>query len=95
MNSPTLQPIFEIKKYHNEETVNFAINHIPEVDQATLERFLELVYTSGNFGSISLDQISQKMRLTLKYVPGACSCSLLILIELLGLYSFEVPNVSH
>jgi hypothetical protein len=76
-----------IKKLEIKETVLFAINHIPQVDQATLEKFLELVNATGTFGVISHEQILTKMALTLKYVPDACPHSLLILADLL-----EIPK---
>jgi hypothetical protein len=76
----------EIKKRYVTETVLFAINNIPDVDRATLERFLELVNATGSFGMMTYDQILNKMRLTLKYVPNACSYSLRVLAELL-----EIP----
>ena len=82
MRQPTLATN-EIKKLYLKETVLFAINSIPQVDRTTLEKFLELVNTTGTFGVISHDQIIAKMRLTLKYVPGACVQSLLILADLL------------
>jgi hypothetical protein len=73
----------EVKKLHLEETVLFAMNHIPQADPATLKRFLELVNAGGTFGSISHEQILRKMALVLKYVPNASASSLLILLDLL------------
>jgi hypothetical protein len=75
-----------IKKLQISETVLFAIHNIPGIDQATLEKFLELVNTTGTFGAISHEQIIAKMHLTLKYIPDACPHSLLILGDLL-----EIP----
>jgi hypothetical protein len=75
----------EIKKLQVSEAVLFAIDNIPDVDQATLEKFLELVNTTGTFGAMSHEQLRAKMRLTLKYIPNACPHSLLILADLLGI----------
>ncbi len=75
-----------IQKRYVETTVYFAINHIPQVDEATLERFLELVNATGNFGTITDQELLQKMGLLKKYVPETCEESLLILAELLGIY---------
>lgn len=72
-----------IKKLYVSEMVLFAINSIPEVDQTTLEKFLELVNATGTFGILSHEQILTKMRLTLRYIPNACPRSLQILAELL------------
>ncbi len=73
----------EIKKLHLEAVVLFAINNIPRVDAATLKQFLELVNAGGAFGSISHEQIVKKMDQVMKYIPGACGQSLLILMDLL------------
>jgi hypothetical protein len=53
------------------------------VDVVTLERFLELINATGNFGSITDKQLLQKMTMLVKYVPGSCRYSLLALAELL------------
>ena len=79
----TTTPTNEIKKLHLEAVVLFASNNIPEVDPATLERFLELVNVEGTFGTITHEQILKKMYLVLKYIPDACAHSLLALIDLL------------
>ena len=79
----------EIKKLQVTEAVLFAINHIPEADQSTLEKFLDLVHATGTFGAISHEQLLNKMRLTLKYIPEACPHALLILADLL-----EMPRSS-
>ena len=79
----------EIKKHHLEEMVLFAINNIPDIDPVTLERFMELVNTGGNFGKISHKQILRKMHQVLKYIPNACGQSLLILMDLLEIKSFD------
>lgn len=73
----------EIKKLHLEGIVLFAINNIPNADSTTLKHFLELANTGGTFGTISHERILKKMNQVLKYVPGACLNSLLILMDLL------------
>jgi len=73
----------EIKKLHLEGVVLFAINNVPEADSATLKQFLELANADGAFGSISHEQILRKMNQVLRYIPGACMQSLLILVDLL------------
>ena len=80
----------EIKKLQVKETVLFAINNIPQVDRATLEKFLELVNATGTFGAISHEQLVTKMNLTMKYIPGACAYSLVVLADLLEL---QVPSL--
>lgn len=75
-----------IKKVHVEATANFAIKNIPQVNEVTLEKFVELVYTDGNYGEITHEQLLSKMCLALKYIPQACAKTLLILADLL-----EIP----
>ena len=79
MRYPTTSQPGEIKKLKLEEVVLFAINNIPQVDPTTLKQFLELTNAGGTFGTISHQQILKKMRQVLKYVPGACVSSLVIL----------------
>ena len=79
----------EIKKLHLEEMVLFAINNVPGINPATLERFMELVNAGGNFGTISHEQILRKMQQVLKYIPNACGQSFLILMDLLEIKPFD------
>ena len=76
----------EIKKRQVTETVMFAVNHIPSVDKSTLKRFLDLINATGTFGDMSEEDVVNKMRLTLKYIPKACPHSLLVVADLL-----EIP----
>lgn len=72
-----------IKKLHVKDTVIFAVKHVPETNQATLEKFLELVNTDGNYGYISQEQLLTKIGLALRYVPNVCLNSLLVVTDLL------------
>lgn len=84
----------EIKKLHLQETIAFAISTVPDVDQATLEGLLQLVNTEGTHGVISHERLIDKMRQVLKYVPGACARSLMILADLLELpISGPIPTL--
>ena len=85
MNDQTLTTVRGIKKLHVKNTVEFAINNIPGVDEGTLEKFLELVNARGNFGDISDGEIIEKMNLIMKYIPNACARSLLTVAELLDI----------
>jgi len=76
----------KIEKLHIKETVSFAINNIPHIDRTTLEKLIELVYTNGNYGTISDEQLVSKMELISKYIPEPCVKSLWILADLL-----EIP----
>ena len=75
----------EINKRDVAATVLFAINNVPHTDEATLERFLDLVNATGNFGPVSHRELIHKMILLKKYVPETCDYSLLALAELLGM----------
>ena len=44
------------KKYITALTI-FAINNIPDADETTLKKFLELMNTTGSFGSISEEHL--------------------------------------
>jgi len=75
----------EINKRDVAATVLFAINNVPHTDGTTLERFLDLVNATGNFGPVSHRELLHKMILLKKYVPETCDYSLLALAELLGI----------
>jgi hypothetical protein len=62
----------------------FAMNNIQGVDEFTLKKFLELMNTTGAFGSITVEQLIEVVRLTMKYIPGSCVHSLDVLIEILN-----------
>ena len=62
----------------------FAINNIPSIDGFTLRKLQELLNTpEGGFGFTTTAQLIADMELILKYVPGTCGYSLLVLAELL------------
>ncbi len=94
MAEQTLTQIQGIKKLHVKNTVEFAINNVPGVDEGTLEKFLELVNARGNFGNVSEAEIIEKMNLIMKYIPDACGRSLLTLAELLDIRFPRAP-ISH
>jgi len=75
----------QISKLQIEEMVTFTIKNIPQCDPPTLKRFLELVNAGGTFGSMSQEQVLRKMQQVVRYIPGACAQSLLILLDLLDL----------
>jgi hypothetical protein len=85
MSNTAISSATGIKKLHVKQTVEFAIHHIPDIDQGTLEKFLELVFATGNFGPISEAEIIEKMNQIMKFIPGACGRSLLTLAELLDI----------
>lgn len=87
----------EINKRDVAATVLFAINNVPHASEGTLERFLELVNATGNFGPVDHRELIHKMILLKKYVPETCDYSLLTLAELLGIqltgYNFESTHL--
>ena len=72
-----------INKQHIEATVQFAVNYIPQIDEDTLSKLVDLVHITGNFNTISQQQLLRKMNLMMHYIPGTCKYSLVTLIELL------------
>jgi hypothetical protein len=79
------------KKYITALTI-FAINNIPDIDEFTLKKFLELMNTTGSFGTITDEQLIEVMSLIMKYVPGTCIHSLCVLVDLLGIYSLPLKG---
>jgi hypothetical protein len=74
----------KIDKQHVATAALFAIKYIPHADQPTLHKLLELVNTTGSIGWITEPQLLAQMQLLLKYVPGICANSLLIVLDLLN-----------
>ena len=87
MNSSRITPVRTIKKLHIETAAIFAINNIPGVDEDTLQKFVELINVTGNFGAICEVELLEKMRFFRKYIPKACGYSLYVLTELLEIAS--------
>ena len=82
------QPVAQqdgFKKLQIADTIAFAIKNIPSVDERTLQTFLELINVTGTFGNITHEQVVNRIRQVLKYVPDACPRSLLIMADLLEL----------
>jgi hypothetical protein len=92
MSSSKLSWITEIPKQHVEAAVAYAIKNIPDVDAWTLQKFLEYINVTGKLGSISRDELQEKMRLIRKYLPSSCRYSLLMLAELLELSPAALAN---
>ena len=88
MHKKISRPFDQIKKQQVEAAALFAISNIPEIDLTTTRRYLELV-NATSFDPISRDELREKMRLLLKYVPNSCYFSLFILAELLDI---SVPH---
>jgi hypothetical protein len=89
------QPVAQqegFKKMQIADTVAFALKNIPSVDERTLQAFLELVNVTGTFGIITVEQIVNRFRQVLKYVPDACPRTLMILADLLEL-KLSAPTV--
>lgn len=76
----------KIDKQHISAMAAYAVRNIPEADENTLNKFVELMHTTGSFGSITEEQLFGTMKLTVKYLPNACTFSLLTLLDLLSVY---------
>ena len=76
----------KIDKQHISAMASFAIRNIPEADERTLNKFVELMHTTGSFGSLTEEQLLGTINLTMKYLPNACAFSLLTLLDLLSVY---------
>ena len=74
-----------IDKRHIKAMALFAIEYIPQVDESTLLKLVDLINITGNFNAISDRQLLRKMSLLISLVPGTCRRTLLTLIELLGI----------
>jgi len=72
-----------LKKIHVKEMVLFAINYLPQLDQSTLEQFLDLINSEDSYGYISARELASKMQLMLRHIPDACPYSLQTLASLL------------
>ncbi len=73
----------QISKQHVEAAVQFAVNYIPQIDEVTLNKLVDLVHITGNFNDISQQQLLRKINLMIYLIPGTCKYSLITLIELL------------
>lgn len=76
----------KIDKQHISAMASFAIRNIPEADERTLNKFVELMHTTGSFGALTEEQLLGTINLTMKYLPNACAFSLLTLLDLLSVY---------
>lgn len=81
-----------IDKKHLSAMTIFAVHNVPNTDQFTLHKFLELMNTTGSFGSITIEQIIAIMHWMLKNLPDTHKNSLLILIELLSAWLSPAIN---
>ena len=83
----------EIKKLHIHDTAQFALESIPNMHRKTIELLIELINADGSHGFISQERLMVKMRHILKYIPGTCTHSLMILVDLLEIPLPEMPAV--
>ena len=75
----------KIDKKHIAAVILHAIKHVPNTDEGTLKTLLKLINSTGSGGWITDQQLLVQMRSMVKYVPGTCGDSLLIVIELLDI----------
>ena len=78
----------KISKRYIKDTALFAITHIPQIDEDTLLKFIDLINITGNFNAITDKQLLRKMSLLANLVPGTCRYSLCKLVELLDVCTF-------
>jgi hypothetical protein len=76
----------KIDKQHISAMITFALKNIPDTDEVTLKKLRELIHTGGSFGSITTGQLAYMMGLMKKYIPGTCDYSLLVIVDLLGVF---------
>ncbi len=93
MSSKNITPPAGIKKEYVESAVAFAMENIPGTDADTLQKLVELVNVTGNFGAISQAELLDKMRIVQKFIPNTCGFSLYILAELLDI-GLKQPTTS-
>ena len=91
MHKKISRPFGQIKKQQVEAAALFALSNIPEIDPTTTRRYLELV-NATNLDPIDRDELREKMRLLLKYIPNSCYFSLLVLAELLDISAPHSPT---
>ncbi|MEM7033746.1 MAG: hypothetical protein AAF629_29650 [Chloroflexota bacterium] len=82
-----------IKKRHIQDTAQFALESIPNIHRKTIELLLELVYAEGTHGTISQERLIIKMRHILRYIPGSCTYSLTVLVDLLEIPLPKTPDI--
>jgi len=93
MNRLNVPPGYKIDKKQISATAMFAVNNIPGVDRHTLQKLLEMMNTSGSFGSITVEQFERLLDLTEEYiVDGREDCSLEVLIKLLSIHTPPAQN---
>lgn len=73
----------------------FAIRNVPDVDDFTLNKLLELVNTAGSFGSLTDSQLRLMISTLQKYVPHTCDRTLEIFVDLLTIHLPPEPRNSN
>ncbi len=63
--------------------ITFALKNIPEADTFTLNKLIELLNTTGTFGSITALQLLSEMHMMKRYIPQTCPKTLWMLLDLL------------
>ena len=72
-----------LKQAQVKEMILFAMTYLPQLDQTTLNQFMQLIDDEDIYGYISARELANKMQLILKHIPNACHHSLETLAELL------------
>ena len=74
-----------LTKTEVQKMVTFAMNHLPQLDNQTLEAFLARVNTNCKSTSITARDLATQLNSTRRYVPSACPHSLQVLADLLDI----------
>jgi hypothetical protein len=86
MNDQKISHARKIDKRQITAMATFAMTNIPNTDEFTLKKFLELMNTTGTYGMITCKQFKRTVELMKKYIPNTCDYSLNVLIDLLRTY---------
>lgn len=88
MNDQKISHAHKIDKKQITAMAIFAMTNIPNTDEFTLKKFLELMNTTGTYGMITCQQFKRTVEVMKKYIPNTCDYSLDVLTDLLRTYFF-------
>lgn len=84
----------KIQKQDIRDAALFALECIPQVNEPTLEGFIELLYASGDTHRVTVQEVVLKMQDILYYSPEACPRSLMVVADLVGI-SLSEEGILH
>jgi hypothetical protein len=87
------KPSSGLSKYEVRKMVTFALNHLPQLDENTLESFMDRINANYGTGRIKPHELASQIQRTGRFYSQACPYTLQVLADLIDV-QLKNPNAT-